>query len=88
MIIPDWLLEKTNEIHDNIPRRTHPLKFSKQIAREKIKRDDKQCKKELAEKIINPHCFTDRILNATVKITLDSHHIKYLHSKIPLNQII
>ena len=53
----------------------------KQLAREKIKLDDK----ELAKKMINPYYFSDRNLQVAYKINLDSHHINHLNSKLTIS---
>ena len=49
----------------------------KQTARDSIKIGDKQLNEELAKKMINAYCFTDRILKIALNITLDSHHINH-----------
>ena len=79
MIIPDWLFRKPIE---NISRRIYNPKPIREIAREKIKIDDKQPNKELAEKMINPYYFTDRILKTAFNTALDSHHINHITSKL------
>ena len=54
----------------------------KQIARDKMKLDDKQLKKNIAEKLIYPYYFTDRVLKIGFKITLESHHNNLVNSKL------
>ena len=44
--------------------------------------DDKQLNKKLAEKMINPFYFTDRILKIAFNTNLDSHHINHANSKL------
>ena len=56
----------------------------KQLARKNIKLEDKQLKKELAKKMINPYYFTDRNLKVGFKINLDSHHINHATSKLTI----
>ena len=80
MIIPDLLFQEPNESPSNMLRRINNPKPLKQIASEIIKIDDKQLRKELATKMINPSCFTDRILKAAFNITLDIHHINHINS--------
>ena len=46
-----------------------------------MKLDDKQLKKELAKKMINPYYFTDRNLKVRFYITLESHHINLANFK-------
>ena len=56
----------------------------KQLARDNIRLDDKQSNKELAKKMLNSYCFTDRILKAGFKIELDSHHINHANSNLTI----
>ena len=58
----------------------------KQIAREKIKLDDKPLNKELAKKKNNPFYFTDRALEIGFNITLESHQINHANSKTIIKQ--
>ena len=51
-----------------------------QIARDYIKIDDQQLKKELAKKMPNPYYFTDRNLKVGFKVNLDSHQINHATS--------
>ena len=81
MIIPEWLFQEPVE---NKIKKIYNPKSLKQLARNNIKLDDKQFKKELAEKMINPYYFTDRNLQVGFKINLDSHHINHLNSKLTI----
>ena len=56
----------------------------KQIARDNIGLDDKQLNKELAKKMLNPYCFTDRNLQVGFKIDLDSNHINHANFKLTI----
>ena len=51
MIIPEWLFQEPTE---NKIQKSYNPKPLKQIARDNIKLDDKQLKKEIAERMINP----------------------------------
>ena len=55
-----------------------------QVAREKIKLDDKQLNEELARKMINPYYFTGRNLKVGFNITLESHHVNHANSKLTI----
>ena len=81
LIIPDWLFQEPAE---NKIKKIYNPKSLKQLARNNIRLDDKQLKKELAKKMINPYYFTDRNLKVGFKINLDSHHINHLNSKITI----
>ena len=71
MIIPDWLFkEERSPIRKKIQKVYNP-KTLKQLAREKIKLDDK----ELAKMMINPYYFIDENLRNGFKINLESHNI-------------
>ena len=56
----------------------------KTIAREFIKIDDKQWKKELDKTVTNLNYFTDRALHVGFNISLDNHHINHSNSKTNL----
>ena len=76
MIIPDWLFkEEQFPIKKKIQKKYNP-KTLKQLAREKIKLDDK----ELAKMMINPYYFIDENLNIGFKINLESHNINHANS--------
>ena len=82
MIIPDWVIQESNENIDNIPRRNYKPKSMKQVAKENIELDDKELNRELAEKKFNPKHSTYRVLKAGFNISLDSHHIKRSNFKL------
>ena len=67
MIIPEWLFQEPVENKINKIYNPKPLK---QLARNNIKFDGKQLKKELAKKMNNPYYFTDSNLKVGFKINL------------------
>ena len=70
MIIPEWFFkEEKTPIKKKIQKVCNP-KTLKQLAREKIKLDDK----ELAKIMINPYYFIDKNLKIGFKINLESHN--------------
>ena len=76
MIIPEWFLkEEKSPIKKKIQKVYNP-KTLKQLAREKIKLDDK----ELAKMMINPYYFNDESLKNGFKINLESHNISHANS--------
>ena len=76
MIIPEWFFkEEKSPIKKKIQKVYNP-KTLKQLAREKIKLDDK----ELAKILINPYYFIDENLKNGFKITLESHNISHANS--------
>ena len=79
MILPERLFQEPIE---NKVNKIHNPNSLKQLARDNIRLDDKQLNKELARKMINPFCFTNRALQAGFKINLDSHHINHVNSKL------
>ena len=79
MIIPEWLFQ---EPFENKIKNIYKPKPLTQTARDNIRLDDKQLKKELAKKMLNPYYFTDRKLIVRFKINLDSHHINHANSKL------
>ena len=81
VIIPEWLFEEP--VENKINKIYNPESL-KQIARDYIKLDDKQLKKELARKMINPYYFTERNLKVGFKINLDSHHFNHANSKLTI----
>ena len=60
------------------------LKPLRQLARDNIKLDDKQLKKEFARNMNNPYYFTDRKLKVAFKINLDSHNLHHTNSKLTI----
>ena len=81
MIIPEWLFQEP--VENKIKKIYNPISL-KQLARNKIKLDDKQLNEELAKKMINPYYFTDRALRVGFNINLDSHHINHANSKLTI----
>ena len=81
MIIPEWLFQEPVEIKFN---KIYNPRSLKQIARDNIRLDDKQLKKELAKKMINPYYFTDRNLKIAYKINLGSHNLHHTNSKLTI----
>ena len=76
MIIPDSLFkEERSPLKKKIQKVYNP-KTLKQLAREKIKLDDK----ELAKMMINPNYFIDENLKIGFKINLESHNIIHANS--------
>ena len=76
MIIPEWFFkEEKSPIKKKIEKVYNP-KTLKQLAREKIKLDDK----ELAKIMINPFCFIDENLKIGFKINLESHNFSLANS--------
>ena len=80
-IIPDWLFQEPIESKVN---KIYNPRSLKQIARDNIRLDDKQLKKELAKKMINPNYFTDKNLKVAYKINLDSHNLHHTNSKLTI----
>ena len=66
MILSEGLFQQPNE--NKIEKMYNPETL-KQIARDKIRLDDKQRNKALAKKMINPYFFTDRNLKVGLKLT-------------------
>ena len=83
MIIPEWLFQKP--IEKKIKKLYNP-KSLKQLARNFIKLEDKQVKKELAKKMINPYYFTHRSLQVGFKINLDSLNTHHANSKLTVKR--
>ena len=76
MIIPEWLFkEERSPIKKKIQKVYNP-KTLKQLAREKIKLDDK----ELPKIMINPFYFIDENLKIGFKINLESHNFSHANS--------
>ena len=76
VIIPVWLFkEERSPIKKKIQKVYNP-KTLKQLAREKVKLDDK----EFAKMMINPYYFIDRNLKNGFKINLESHNISHANS--------
>ena len=76
MVIPEWLFkEERTPIKKKIQKVYNP-KTLKQLAREKIKLDEK----ELAKIMINPYNFIDENLENGFKINLENHNISHANS--------
>ena len=76
MIIPEWFFkEEKSPIKKKIEKLYNP-KTLKQLAREKIKLDDK----EFAKIMINPYYFIGENLKNGFKINLESHNISHANS--------
>ena len=81
MIIPEWLFQEPVE---NKKNKIHNPRSLKQISRDNIILDDRQLRKELAKKMINPNYFTERNLKVGFKINLDSHNLHHTNSKLTI----
>ena len=76
MIIPEWFFkEEIAPIKKKIQKVYNP-KTLKQLAREKIKMDDR----EFAKILISPYYFLDKNLKIGFKINLESHIISHANS--------
>ena len=76
MIIPEWLFkQEQTPIKKKIQKLYNP-KTLKELAREKIKLDDK----ELAKMMINPHHFIDENLKNGFRTNLESHNFSHANS--------
>ena len=73
MIIPEWLFKQEQTPIKKKIQKVYNPKTLKQIAREKIKLDDK----ELAKMMINPYYFIDEKLKNGFKLNLESHNISH-----------
>ena len=84
LIIPEWFFQEPIQ---NTMKKIYNPKSLKQIARDNFKLDDKQLKKELAKKMINPYYFTDKALKVGFKINLDTQYINHASSKLIITPI-
>ena len=76
MIIPGWFFkEEKSPVKKKIQKVYNP-KTLKQLAREKIKLDNK----ELAKIMINPYYFIDKNLKIAFKVILESHNFSHANS--------
>ena len=76
MIIPEWFFkEEKTPIKKKIQKVYNP-KTLKQLAREKIKLDDK----EIAKMMINPYYFIDENLENGFKNNLEIHNFSHANS--------
>ena len=76
MIIPEWFFKEEKTPIEKKIRKVYNPKTLKQLAREKIKLDDK----ELAKMMINPYYFIDEKIKNGFKINLESHNIGHANS--------
>ena len=76
MIIPEWFFKEERSPIKKKTQKVYNPKTLKQLAREKIKLDDK----EFAKMMINPYYFIDRNLKNGFKIELESHNINHANS--------
>ena len=76
MIIPEWFFKEEKSPNKKKIQKVYNPKTLKQLAREKIKLDDK----EFAKMMINPYYFIDRNLKNGFKINLESHNISHANS--------
>ena len=76
MVIPEWLFKEERTLIKKKIQKVYNPKTLKQLAREKIKSDDK----ELAKMMINPYYFIGENLKNGFKINLESHNISHANS--------
>ena len=76
MIIPEWFSKEEKLPFKKKIQKVYNPKTLKQLAREKIKLDDK----ELAKIKINPYHFIDENLKIGFKINLESHNFSHVNS--------
>ena len=76
MTIPEWFFKEEKTPIKKKLQKVFNSKTLKQLAREKIKLDDK----ELAKMMINPYYFDSENLKNGFKINLESHNISHAHS--------
>ena len=62
VIIPEWLFNEDKHLLSKRIEKVYNLKPLKQIVRGIFKTDDKKLVEGLAEKMINPYYFVDKIL--------------------------
>ena len=76
LIIPEWLFKQEQTPIKKKTQKVYNSKRIKQLARKKIKFDDK----ELAKMMIIPYYFNDENLKTGFKINLESHNISHENS--------
>ena len=76
MVIPDWFFKEEKFPFKKKIQKVYNPKTLKQLAREKIKLDDKQ----LAKIMNNPYYFIDKNLKIGFKIDLESHNFSHAKS--------
>ena len=86
MIIPEWLFKQEQTPIKNKVKNIYNPKTLRQIARENIKKNDKNLDEELAKKMINPYYFIEENLKIGFKINLEIHNIN--HANLLLNIIL
>ena len=80
MIIPVWLFkEERSPIKKKIQKVYNP-KTLQQLARQKIKMNDKELDKEIAKRMVNPYYFIDENLKIGFRNNLESHNINHANS--------
>ena len=77
----DILIQPTTSKEDIV---NNP-KSLKELARDKIKLNNRELNKEIGKKMFNPYYFKNKNLYNILKINLDSHHINHLNSKIKIS---
>ena len=80
MIIPDWFFKEEKTPVEKKIQKVYNHKTLIQLAREKIKLDDK----ELAKLMINPYYFIDKNLKIGFKIILESHNFSHANSTLSI----
>ena len=83
MIIPEWLFKQEQTPIRKKIQKVYKPKTLKQLAREKIKLDDKK----LAKIMINPYYFIDENLEIIFKINLESHNFSHANSILTITPI-
>ena len=76
MIIPEWLFKQEQTPIKKKIQKVYNPKTLEQLAREKLKLDDK----ELAKMMINPYYFIDKNLKIGFKNNLENHNISHANS--------
>ena len=76
MIVPDWFFKEEKTPVKKMIQKVYNPKTLIQLAREKIKLDDK----ELAKIMINPYYFIDKNLKNCFKINLENHNFSHANS--------
>ena len=80
MIIPEWFFKEEKTPIKNKIKKIYNPKTLKQLAREKLKFDDK----EVAKMMNNPYYFIDENLKKGFKINLGSHNISHAKSVLTI----
>ena len=77
MIIPDWLFKEERSPIKKKMQKVYNPKTLQKLARQNIKKNDKDIDREIARKMINPYYFIDENLKIGCKINLESHNINH-----------